>query len=139
LAAGASGPLKAPFVMDALCRLGTGGMRDPAQIGFLFGVARVGPGYQCDLELPRGADATAVIERSGQLSAALRRKLGCVWPYVGKRHQGHLVLSVADQSRPPADNPGSMGVYWIGSKYAQRALQAVDGQWGRSDNESRDH
>jgi S-DNA-T family DNA segregation ATPase FtsK/SpoIIIE len=97
LVAGAPGPLKAPFVMDALCSLGIGGMRNPAEIGLLFDVARVGPGYQVDLELPKGVDATTVIEKRSQLSAALRRELGTVWPSVGKRHQGHLVLYVADQ------------------------------------------
>lgn len=94
---GAPGPLKAPMVMEALCSLGIGGMRNPADIGLLFDVARVGPGYQVDLELPKGVDATAVIEKRSQLSAALRRELGTVWPSVGKRHQAHLVLYVADQ------------------------------------------
>jgi DNA segregation ATPase FtsK/SpoIIIE, S-DNA-T family len=94
---GAPGPLRAPFVMEALCSLGVGGMKDPAQIGLLFDVARVGPGYQVDLELPRGVAATAVIEKREQLSAALRRELGCVWPSVGPRHQGHLRLYVADE------------------------------------------
>lgn len=97
LTPGAPGPLKAPMVMQALCSLGIGGMRSPSEIGLLFDVARVGPGYQVDLELPRGVDATAVIEKRSQLSAALRRELGTVWPSVGKRHQGHLVLYVADQ------------------------------------------
>jgi S-DNA-T family DNA segregation ATPase FtsK/SpoIIIE len=72
-------------------------MRNPAEIGLLFDVARVGPGYQVDLELPRGVDASSVMERRGQLSAALRRELGTVWPSVGKRHQGHLTLYVSDQ------------------------------------------
>ncbi|HEY1971494.1 MAG TPA: cell division protein FtsK, partial [Pseudonocardia sp.] len=94
---GAPPPLRAPFVKEALCSLGIGGMRNPEDIGLLFDVARVGPGYQCDLELPRGVDATAVIEKRSQLSAALRRELGTVWPSVGKRHQGHLVLYAADQ------------------------------------------
>ncbi|HEY1970296.1 MAG TPA: cell division protein FtsK [Pseudonocardia sp.] len=95
---GAPPPLRAPFVMSALCSLGIDGMKNPDDIGLLFDVARVGPGYQCDLELPRGVDATAVIERRPKLSAALRRELGTVWPSVGKRHQGHLVLYVADQA-----------------------------------------
>jgi S-DNA-T family DNA segregation ATPase FtsK/SpoIIIE len=69
---GAPPPLRAPFVKEALCSLGIGGMPDPETIGLLFDVARVGPGYQCDLELPCGVDATAVIEKRSQLSAALR-------------------------------------------------------------------
>lgn len=94
---GAPPPLRAPFVMSALCSLGIDGMKNPDDIGLLSDVGRHGPGYQVDLELPRGVDATAVIERRGKLSAALRRELGTVWPSVGKRHQGHLVLYIADQ------------------------------------------
>lgn len=118
LVAGSPGPLKAPFVMEALCSLSIGGMRNPSDIGLLFDVARVGPGYQCDLELPRGVDASAVLEKRGQLSAALRRELGTVWPSVGKRHQGHLVLYVSDQpmatakqSRWPLLKDGSVNVF----------------------------
>jgi DNA segregation ATPase FtsK/SpoIIIE, S-DNA-T family len=95
--AGAPGPLKAPFVMEALCSLGIGGMRSPDDIGLLFDVARVGGGYQVDLELPRGVAAEAVLDKRPQLSAALRRELGTVWPSVGKRHSGHLSLFVGDQ------------------------------------------
>lgn len=97
--AGNHGPLRAPFVMQALCSLGIAGLNDKTmdQIGLLFDVARTGPGYQCDMELPRGVAAGAVLERRSQLSAALRRELGCVWPSVGKRHEGHLVLFVADE------------------------------------------
>jgi S-DNA-T family DNA segregation ATPase FtsK/SpoIIIE len=95
--AGNHGPLRAPYVMEALVSLGIKGMTDVERIGLLFDVARVGPGYQVDLELPRGVAAAAVMEKRSQLSAALRRELGTVWPSVGKRHEGHLVLYVADQ------------------------------------------
>lgn len=95
--AGNPGPLRAPFVMEALVSLGIKGMTDPDRIGLLFDVARVGPGYQVDLELPRGVAASSVMEKRSQLSAALRRELGTVWPAVGKRHEGHLVLYVADE------------------------------------------
>lgn len=94
--AGNHGPLRAPFVMEALVSLGIKGMTDVEHIGLLFDVARVGPGYQCDLELPRGVAAATVMERRSQLSAALRRELGCVWPSVGNRHEGHLSLYVGD-------------------------------------------
>jgi len=102
LVPGAPGPLKAPMVMEALCSLGIGGMRSPSEIGLLFDVARVGQGYQCDLELPKGVDAASVLEKRSQLSAALRRELGTVWPSVGRRHQGHLCLFVGDQSMSQA-------------------------------------
>ncbi|MDN5919063.1 MAG: hypothetical protein L0I76_28880, partial [Pseudonocardia sp.] len=95
--AGNHGPLRAPYVMEALVSLGIKGMTDVERIGLLFDVARTGPGYQVDLELPRGVAAAAVMEKRSQLSAALRRELGTVWPSVGKRHEGHLVLYVADQ------------------------------------------
>lgn len=97
--AGNHGPIRAPYVMEALCSLGIAGLNEKTmdQIGLLFDVARVGPGYQVDLQLPRGVAATAVIERRGKLSAALRRELGTVWPSVGKRHEGHLSLYVCDQ------------------------------------------
>lgn len=97
LTSGAPGPLKAPFVTAALCKLGIGGLTKPESIGLLFDVARVGPGYQCDVELPAGVTASSVMERRDKLSAALRRELGTVWPSVGKRHEGHLSLYVSDQ------------------------------------------
>jgi S-DNA-T family DNA segregation ATPase FtsK/SpoIIIE len=90
-------PLRAPFVMEALVNLGVRGMTKVEDIKLLFDVARVGPGFQVDLELPAGVEAAEVMERRGKLSAALRRELGCVWPSVGPRHEGHLVLYVADQ------------------------------------------
>jgi S-DNA-T family DNA segregation ATPase FtsK/SpoIIIE len=90
-------PLRAPFVMEALVNLRITGMSKVEDIRLLFDVARVGPGFQVDLELPAGVPAAEVMERRAKLSAALRRELGCVWPSVGRRHEGHLVLYVSDQ------------------------------------------
>lgn len=94
---GNHGPLRAPFVMGALVSLKIAGMTKEEDISLLMDVARVGPGYQVDLELPRGVPASAVMEKRSALSAALRRELGTVWPSVGKRHEGHLTLYVADE------------------------------------------
>ena len=96
LTPGAPGPLRAPHAMRALCNLNIAGMRDPEQIGLLADVARIRGGYQLDLELPAGVAASSVLEKRSQLSAALRRELGCVWPSTGHRHEGHLRLIVRD-------------------------------------------
>jgi hypothetical protein len=97
--AGLPGALTASFVMDALCSLQIPHLGDPAQIGLLADVARVGPnpGYEVEFELPRGVDAMAVCDRRSQLSAALRREPGTVYPSGGKHGQRHLVLYVADE------------------------------------------
>lgn len=89
--------LTAPMVTGALVSLGNSRMKEPEQIALLMDVARVGPGYQIDLELPPGVPATWVIARRSELAASLRRELGCVWPGVGSRHEAHLRLYVADQ------------------------------------------
>lgn len=38
-----------------------------------------------------------MMEKRLELSTALRHPLGTVWPSVGKRHQGHLVLFVSHE------------------------------------------
>lgn len=96
-------PLRAPLICEALASLGNAKMsarteEDPrTAIRLLSDVHRHGPGVQADLELPAGVPATWVMEKREELAAALRRELGCVWPAVGPRHPGHLVLYVADQ------------------------------------------
>lgn len=95
--AGNPPPMRAPYVMEALVSLGIPRLTKVDDISLLMDVARVGPGYQVDLELPPGVPASAVQEKRSELSAAMRRELGCVWPAVGTRHEGHLVLYVCDQ------------------------------------------
>lgn len=95
--AGNPGPLRAPLVMQALCDIGIGRMRDPAAIRLVFDVARQGPGYFVSFELPPGCTAVQVMERREELAAALRREIGTVWPSKGVRHPGHLALYVSDQ------------------------------------------
>lgn len=92
---GAAPPLTAPVVMAALVALGIKGMKDPAGITLLMDVARHGQGYQIDLELPGAVTATDVIEKREELAAALRRELSTVWPSVGPRHPGHLLLYIS--------------------------------------------
>ncbi|WP_053207935.1 hypothetical protein [Jiangella muralis] len=94
---GAPPPMSAPMVTEALARVGIGGMNDADGIGLLYDVARTAGGYQVGLELPAGVTATKVIAKREELSAALRRELGTVWPTRGKRHEGHLELYVADE------------------------------------------
>jgi S-DNA-T family DNA segregation ATPase FtsK/SpoIIIE len=92
-------PVTAPFVIEALTRLGIGGMgaQHVDQIRLLMDVARTPTGWQLDLELPPGVPASAVVDRRDKLSAAMRRELGCVWPTRGARHEGHLALFVSEQ------------------------------------------
>lgn len=97
--------ITAPMVTGALCRMGNTKMKDPDQIFLVMDVARVGPGYQVDLELP-DVPATWVIENRSALAAALRREIGCVWPSVGERHEAHLSLYIANQPMAKARQAG---------------------------------
>jgi DNA segregation ATPase FtsK/SpoIIIE, S-DNA-T family len=90
-------PLRSETVVNALCALGIGAMKDPEQIRLVHDLTN-SAGYLFELELPAGVTAEAVMEKRSQLSAALRRPLGCVWPSVGPRHEGHLVLFVCHKA-----------------------------------------
>ncbi|PSJ23927.1 cell division protein FtsK, partial [Streptosporangium nondiastaticum] len=96
-------PLTAPMVMESLCALGNAKMKVPDDIRLLMDPHRDGPGVRIELELPRGVTASFVMERREELAAALRRELGTVWPSVGRRHPGHLVLFVSDQVMAQAE------------------------------------
>lgn len=131
--AGNAGPLRAPVAMEALCRIGIAGMRDPEHIRLLMDVARVGPGYQLDMELPAGVTAGSVLEKREELSAALRRELGTVWPSIGKRHQGHLVLYVSDepmttarQAPWPLLKDGKVNVFRLAPVFSDQRNRWVD-------------
>lgn len=103
LAAAGPPPLRPTLIVEALCSLGNAKMTAKTEenprtaVRLLSDVHRHGPGVQVDLELPPGVPATWVMEKREELAAALRRELGCVWPSVGDRHPGHLVLYIADQ------------------------------------------
>ncbi len=91
-------PLKPETVINALINLRIPGMTRPEDIRILFDVPSPSSGYLFELELPAGVTAEAVMEKRSELSAALRHPVGTVWPAVGKRHQGHLVLFVSHEN-----------------------------------------
>lgn len=89
----ALGSLRIPGI-DAAIRRGDNGKRwfpDP--------IAREnGVGWRCEVELPRGVVASAVVDKREELAGALTRPLGCVWPTAnGDVHPGRLSLFVADK------------------------------------------
>lgn len=95
--------LTAPMVMAALVVLGNSKMKFPEEIRLLMDPHRDGPGVRIELELPPGVTASYVMERREEFAAALRFELGTVWPSVGVRHPGHLVLYVSDQPMAQAE------------------------------------
>lgn len=85
--------------IDAAIRRGDNGKRwFPAPIARENGV-----GWRCEVELPRGVVASAVVDKREELAAALTRPLGCVWPEANAEvHPGRLVLFVADKDMSKA-------------------------------------
>lgn len=94
-------PLSADIVREALCSLGIPKMTRPEDIQLLFPVKPNRSGYLIDINLPRGVTATEVMAKREKLSSGLQRGIGTVWPSVGERHAGHLVLFIShvDMSR----------------------------------------
>lgn len=90
------------LVLDALCSIGIPKMTDPAGIELTYGVKPTRSGYNIDLTLPRGVEATEVMEKRGKLSSALQRGIGTVWPSVGPRHEGHLMLFISHEDMSKA-------------------------------------
>lgn len=110
-------PLRSETVVNALISLRIPGMTDPEQIRLVHDLTN-SSGYLFELELPPGNTAESVQEKRPELSAALRHPLGCVWPSVGKRHQGHLVLFISHedmntvrQSRWPLLKSGVVDIF----------------------------
>lgn len=98
----------APLVIEALVSLKLKGLSDKEMEEekirvFHPGVARAPRGYMLELELPQGVTASAVMDKREEFAAALRRRLGCVWPSRGPNHPGHLRVFISDQ--PMADAP----------------------------------
>jgi DNA segregation ATPase FtsK/SpoIIIE, S-DNA-T family len=92
-------PLASPEVEAALEAIGVKGTPDWAEP-----IAIDGPGWRAELDLPRGALATTVLEKRAELAAAMRRPLATVWPATDTdAHPGRLVLWVAKQD--PAKAP----------------------------------
>jgi S-DNA-T family DNA segregation ATPase FtsK/SpoIIIE len=101
IAPGEDTPLTADVVFEALCSLGIPKMTKPEDIQLLFAVKPSRAGYIIDITLPRGVTATEVMAKREKLSSGLQRGIGTVWPSVGERHAGHLVLFIShvDMSR----------------------------------------
>lgn len=111
-------PLTNDIVLEALCSLGIAKMNKPEDIELLYGVKPTRAGYNIDLTLPRGVTATSVMAKREELSSGLQRGIDTVWPSVGPRHAGHLVLfvshegmSIAKQKPWPLLTSGSVDIF----------------------------
>lgn len=117
-AVGGNPPLRSETIVNALCSLGISAMKDPEQIRLLHDLTN-SAGYLFELELPPGVIATDVMDRRDKLAGQpISRPLGCVWPSVGKRHPGHLVLFIGHedmntvrQARWPLLKSGTVDVF----------------------------
>lgn len=96
-------PITAPMVMAALVALGNSKMKFVEDIRLLMDPHRDGPGVRVEMELPPGVTSSFVMEKREEFAAALRRELGTVWPSVGPRHPGHLVVVISDQVMAEAE------------------------------------
>ncbi|MGH3979600.1 MAG: cell division protein FtsK, partial [Pseudonocardiaceae bacterium] len=77
-----------------------------ARITFPAPIARDGPGWRAEVELPYGATAADVMDKRERVASGLRRPLGCVWPEpVNEEHPGRLVLFVGDAVMRKAKQP----------------------------------
>jgi DNA segregation ATPase FtsK/SpoIIIE, S-DNA-T family len=75
-------------------------------IEFKAPIARDGPGWRADVDLPYGVTVAEVMDRRDKLASGLRRPLGCVWPEADHaQHTGRLVLWVGDQDMSQARQP----------------------------------
>ncbi|NKQ54412.1 cell division protein FtsK [Amycolatopsis sp. K13G38] len=102
--------LTSQMVEDALCSLGIGALNQAytkgKRIEFPSPIARDGDGWRADVNLPLGVTAGDVIAKREELSSALRRQIGCVWPEGdGKVHEGRLVLWVGDKDMSKSRQP----------------------------------
>ncbi|WP_020664081.1 FtsK/SpoIIIE domain-containing protein [Amycolatopsis benzoatilytica] len=99
--------LTSTMIEDALCSLGIGALNQAISKGkrieFPNPIARDGDGWRADVDLPLGVTAGDVIAKRQELSSALRRQIGCVWPEGdAKVHEGRLVLWVGDRDMSKA-------------------------------------
>lgn len=98
----------APLVIAALARTGVQNLNEKTAEEirvFAPGVARGARGYTLELELPAGITAAAVMDRREEFAAALKRKIGTVWPSKGPNHPGHLRVFIADVPMSEAPQP----------------------------------
>jgi S-DNA-T family DNA segregation ATPase FtsK/SpoIIIE len=103
--------LTSEVVVRALSVLGLAGItqalaRNPRAISFPSPIARDGPGWRADIDLPPGVTAAEVIDRRDKLASGLGRPLGCVWPEGNHEiSPGRLVLWVGDQDMAATRQP----------------------------------
>ncbi|MEV1170725.1 cell division protein FtsK [Nonomuraea sp. NPDC049784] len=116
--------LTSDIVIRALSVLGIAGItqalsKNPKDaIRFVAPITRDGPGWRADIDLPYGVTVADVLDRRKQLSGALRRPLGCIWPEGDPSvHEGRLILWVGDKDlsktivRSPLKRAGSHDVF----------------------------
>ncbi|YCK32889.1 cell division protein FtsK [Actinomadura sp. ATCC 39365] len=116
--------LTSDIVVRALSVLGIAGItqalsKNPKDaIRFVAPITRDGPGWRADIDLPYGVTVADVLDRRKQLSGALRRPLGCIWPEGDPSvHEGRLILWVGDKDlsktivRSPLKRAGSHDVF----------------------------
>ena len=71
----------------------TSTLKDGGRIDFISDVHRDGPGWACQLDLPRGVTASNIISKREELASGLRRPLSATWPSeVPEVHTGRLDL-----------------------------------------------
>jgi S-DNA-T family DNA segregation ATPase FtsK/SpoIIIE len=96
--------LTSDIVIRALTVLGIAGInqamaKNPKDaIRFVAPITRDGPGWRADLDLPYGVTVGNILDKRKELSGALRRPLGCIWPEGDSTiHEGRLILWVGDK------------------------------------------
>jgi len=102
--------LTSTMIEDALCSLGIGELNKAytkgKKVHFPNPIARDGDGWRADIDLPLGVTAGDIIAKREELSSALRRQLGCVWPEGDASvHEGRLVLWVGDKDMARTKQP----------------------------------
>ncbi|NRQ39498.1 cell division protein FtsK [Nonomuraea sp. NN258] len=96
--------LTSDIVVRALTALGIAGInqamsKNPKDaIRFVAPITRDGPGWRADIDLPYGVTVGDILDKRKQLSGALRRPLGCIWPEGDSSiHEGRLILWFGDK------------------------------------------
>jgi S-DNA-T family DNA segregation ATPase FtsK/SpoIIIE len=96
--------LTSDIVIRALTALGIAGINQAMSkspkdaIRFVAPITRDGPGWRADLDLPYGVTVGNILDKRKELSGALRRPLGCIWPEGDSTvHEGRLILWVGDK------------------------------------------
>ncbi|MGD6753814.1 cell division protein FtsK [Streptomyces sp. BH105] len=105
--------LTTPIVLRALDNIGNAKLSAAIKKGgdmngmrFTSDIARDGPGYRADLDLPWGVTPEDIMEARKSLASGLRRKVGCVWPSADPdEHEGRLVLWVGDKPMNETTKP----------------------------------